>query len=764
MNVEKYEEWCQYYDPEQKELKLLRSLIDLNNKTILEVGCGTGRLSFRILPYVRKLVGIDKEEGAIRICDQKKQKSIFHDRAEFITIDANFMNFPSSFFDIVIFSWSIYLISDKTSILENVKKILKENGIVVVLQPIAGYFEEILFHFYKNSNLEQFAAHSSESLILLKKLFNNCIEHTLKSYFVFPTIEKTKEMIEFFIQDEDFRPLSDEEKIFLRKKLKNFINNSGQIVLSDIVKIMISKKATNQVGGKMLKEEKDIFKEGLSLLEKKLYNNALEKFKQIESNIRAKLNICIIHDIKRDGINLKKELPDPTQIESADYKIWYSLGLLFHKINDFDNAIYCFDKCLELNKNFIHALIKKGYSLEGTEPHKLDKAIECFKYILNIDSEEVIGELGEIYHGLGHFLTESNKPKEGIEYMKKAMIEDVGYITCFGTCHSEQKKYSQALEIFNDALTLEGLKRIYTDSSLSDYEIQQRHQIVQENKDLRNEIIFYRGEAYCGLGNFAKAIEDFQHFTSYCRKTNNKNGLAHAQLYIAKSFLKQSNILLIEPKDIKEHLEILKNSPFSLYANRYIHEDWKKTVKILEGLLKLKLLLLNAETTTDEIMDVTNYLISIFPNEKFNYIFISDKTKTSPIKHDSLNMYSKWNLNKIENIKDLSFILVELTNELSTEILSILFQYSSFYPIFVLNQNMNIDLSSSIGSRVNDILIFSDIPSLECTVLLIGAYEKIKYDLLETVFLFGLTPTTEAPSFSAQTGVLDVLENSNGEK
>lgn len=512
----------------------------------------------------------------------------------------------------------------------------------------------------------------------------------------------------------------------------------------------------------MSREEKDIFEEGLTLLEKKLYNDALEKFKQIEANIRAKLNICIIHDTKRNSINLKKELPDPTQIESTDYKIWYYLGFLFHKINDFDNAIYCFDKCLELNKDFIHALIKKGYSLEGTEPHRLDEAIECFKYILTIDSEEVRGELGEIYHGLGHYLTESNKPKEGIEYMKRAMIEDVGYITCFGTCHSEQKKYSQALEIFNDALTLEGLKRIYT-NSLTDYEIQQRHQIIQENKDLRNEIIFYRGEAYCGLGNFVKAIEDFQHFTSYCRRTNNKDGLAHAQLYIAKSFLKQSNILLLEPRDIKEHLETLKDSPFSLYANRYIHEDWKKTVKILEGLLKLKLLLSNAKTTTDEIMDVANYLISIFPNEKLNYIFISDKTKTPPIKHDCLNMYSKRNLNKSENIKDLSFILVELTNELSTEILSILFKYISFYPIFILNQNMNIDLSYYIGSRVNDTLIFSDIMSLECAVLLIGAYEKIKYDLLETVFLFGLTPTTEAPSFSAQTGVLDILPYNNGE-
>lgn len=513
----------------------------------------------------------------------------------------------------------------------------------------------------------------------------------------------------------------------------------------------------------MSAQEKSIFDEGLSLLQKNLYDDAIEKFQQIGSNIRATLNICIIYDTRRDSINLKKELPKPTQVASDDYKIWYYLGFLFHKINEFNNAIYCFDKCLELNNDFIPALIKKGYSLEGTEPHRLDEAIECFRHILTIDSEEVRGELGEIYHGLGHFLTESNKPNEGIEYMSKAMIEDVGYITCFGTCHSEQKKYSQALEIFNDALTLEGLKRIYG-NSLSDYEIQQRHQIIQENADLRNEIVFYRGEAFCGLGNFSKAIEDFQHFATYCKKANNKDGLAHAQLYTVKSFLKQSNILLIEPAEIEDYLRTLEESSFSLYANRYIHKDWERTIGILKGLLKLKLLLSNTRTTSAEVIRAANYLIEIFPDEKLNYVFISDKPRSTPLTHKSLNLHSKWDFNKSDSIENLSFILIDLSDELSTDILSILFKYISVYPIFILNQNLNIDLSSYLGSRVNDILIFSDIPELECAALLIGAYEKIKYDLLETIFLFGLTPTTEAPSFSAQTGVLDILSYNNGEK
>lgn len=242
MNVQKYEEWCQYYDPEKRELQLLTSLIDFEDKTVLEIGCGTGRLSYRILPYVKRFTGIDKEAGAIEICEQKKQKNLFSDKAEFITIDASLMSFPDSSFDVIIFGWSIYLLPDKTTVLKNVKAILKDNGVVAVLQPIAGNFEEILFHFYERSNLEQFAAHSSESVVLLNELFSNHAEYTLESHFVFPTIEKTIEMMEFFIEDEDFRTLSESEKKFLRDRLKDFINDSGQISLSDIVNIIISKK------------------------------------------------------------------------------------------------------------------------------------------------------------------------------------------------------------------------------------------------------------------------------------------------------------------------------------------------------------------------------------------------------------------------------------------------------------------------------------------------------------------------------------------
>lgn len=502
--------------------------------------------------------------------------------------------------------------------------------------------------------------------------------------------------------------------------------------------------------------DEEMFEKALSLASKNLFDESIFMFKLISSNLRAKINICVIHDWKKNCENLKNELPNPIGIESDDYMAWYYLGFLFHKINEFDKAIFCLNKCLELKHDFILALIKKGYSLEGAEPHRLDEAINCFKYILSLDTEDVKKNLGEIYHGLGHFLAENDKTRDGIDTMKKAIIEDVGYLPCYGTIHSEAKKYSQAVEIFDDVFTLDGLTRIYG-NSLSKDEIKRRLKRIHEKNDLKNEIIFYRGDANWGLGLFEKARDDFETFADYCREIGNSDGLSHAQLYIVKTFLKEKNIFLLRPEDLKKRLDILEKNRFSLYANRYIHRDWEKTIKILTGLLYLSDFLSKGKIEDlYEVECIADSLINVFPNEKLEVVFVSDKPWSPPFKHDFINFTSP------DNASDFSFILILLRDILPTTILSLIYKNISSSSIFILCGNPDIDIFSSLDKKSSDILLFSDIEEAKCALLLIGAYEKIKCDLLETVFLFGLTPTTEAPSFSAQTGVLPLLPYKNG--
>jgi tetratricopeptide (TPR) repeat protein len=464
---------------------------------------------------------------------------------------------------------------------------------------------------------------------------------------------------------------------------------------------------------------------------------------------------------QRRGQELFDELPDPEKVKTEDVKVWYYLGFLLHKINRFNDAIICFNQCLKFKENFVPALIKKGYSLEGAEPNRLEEAIECFKYLLELDTEEVRAEIGEIYHGLGHFYTELNKPIEGLSWMRKAMVEDIGYITCYGTCHSEQNKYAQARDIFSNALTLDGLRKILGDD-LNDLELRQRHSAINNNKELLNELLFYNGEAYCGIGHYAKAIEYFRNFAKHCEQSQNYDGLAHAHLYIVKANLKKYDLMLLGAEQLKDYLNVLKKHRFSLFANRYIHKDHEKTIMVVERLLSLKGLLQKKSVTVDEVLQVAEYLINMLPTNTIYYQYVTDIEGDSPLENKFFEQ-----LEMKENLDELlipSFTFIRIQKQVTEKIFSAILQHDSKNPLFILNENVDIDLSVILGSKINEIQEFQKYEELECTALLISAYEIIKNDLLETVFLFGLTPTTEAPSFSAQTGVLDYLPYNDKEK
>ena len=504
----------------------------------------------------------------------------------------------------------------------------------------------------------------------------------------------------------------------------------------------------------------ELFAKAMSFYENGHTAKAIQTFTKIQDNLRAKINVCILYDLLGDPMKLKNALPSTTAVTAEDYREWYNLGFLFHKINEFDNAIYCLERCLSIQPDFIPALIKKGYCLEGTEPHRLEEAIECFESILCLGTEAVRREYGEIYHGLGHFLAECGRVDDGIGYMWKAIVEDVGYLPCYGTLHSEAKRYSQALDIFTSAFSEEGLEKIYR-NALQKAEIRRRHNMVQEKKALQNEIIFYRGEAYCGLGDFQRATADFRTFAEYCKRSKNHDGIAHAQLYIAKAFLKQANLLLVTTQELRGHLESLNKHTFSLYANRYIHRDWEKTVKMIEAQLKLKELLMTPQLDDfDQVSGVASALLDACGETPLPVSLLSASVETPPFVHEAICLKPLLQSDGHTEERpegDFPLLVVHVPKQLPTEFINVIYDRIEVSTIFLLSEASEMDLTAAIGKRGEDVLVFTDPGELCAAVLLVAAYERMKRDLLETVFLFGLTPTTEAPSFSAQTGVLPLL-------
>lgn len=54
-----------HVDPEQNEIRALLNMVDLDDRRVLEIGCGNGRLTQRYAAHARQVIAIDPYEPDI---------------------------------------------------------------------------------------------------------------------------------------------------------------------------------------------------------------------------------------------------------------------------------------------------------------------------------------------------------------------------------------------------------------------------------------------------------------------------------------------------------------------------------------------------------------------------------------------------------------------------------------------------------------------------------------------------------------------------
>ena len=93
-------------DPEGRELEALASVVDLEGLRVLDVGCGDGRLVWRIAPAAESVLGIDVDgeliETAIRETPLNLRGKVEFRQSSVVELDE-----PPARFDLVFFTWSL---------------------------------------------------------------------------------------------------------------------------------------------------------------------------------------------------------------------------------------------------------------------------------------------------------------------------------------------------------------------------------------------------------------------------------------------------------------------------------------------------------------------------------------------------------------------------------------------------------------------------------------------------------------------------------
>lgn len=108
---------------------------------ILDLGCGAGVSSFAIAGKIAdsQVVGVDIASKMIERAVWYHQRRFAHlHNIEFLEADASHLPFETHSFDIAVGHSFLYLVPEKLAVLREVKRVLKKDGQLILMEPHAG--------------------------------------------------------------------------------------------------------------------------------------------------------------------------------------------------------------------------------------------------------------------------------------------------------------------------------------------------------------------------------------------------------------------------------------------------------------------------------------------------------------------------------------------------------------------------------------------------------------------------------------------------
>ncbi|MCL2721317.1 MAG: class I SAM-dependent methyltransferase [Treponema sp.] len=261
MNATNYDLWSQYYDPSNIEIQEINKCLHENcqmhspwvDANVLEIGCGTGRFTKRIINDVAHITAVDPDQNRIHLLNEWLMKNNKQNKCKTVigTLEDLLSDRHNSKFNIIIFSWSWAYIDDeqKEFTINSALNLLQDNGVIISTMVEAGGYEKLIYDLCSKKHPEfsddlkrnELANETLRNILRNKLVY--LAETKIDTHFLFDSIEHATEIVALSMPDES---VSVED---ISKYLKNNIVRNGEIdfVITDIVRCICVRKLKSPV-------------------------------------------------------------------------------------------------------------------------------------------------------------------------------------------------------------------------------------------------------------------------------------------------------------------------------------------------------------------------------------------------------------------------------------------------------------------------------------------------------------------------------------
>lgn len=228
-----FDEWAEAYHTAD-ELRVLAPHVDLADAQVLEIGCGTGRLTRRLAPAAAAYVAFDINPSFVGYCAQDERMP---PDVQFLVASGETIPCPPNAVDVLVDGWALTA-QHPAETLAEYQRVTRQAGTMLILAESWGAPDRA------DSEYVQLLRTYAPSLLyeledaLYTPLYDTIDasrieEIPFESAYTFPSLEAAYAQLKFHIVDYGGRELSAVQTEQLRTDLSSFVMEDGRVRLSE---------------------------------------------------------------------------------------------------------------------------------------------------------------------------------------------------------------------------------------------------------------------------------------------------------------------------------------------------------------------------------------------------------------------------------------------------------------------------------------------------------------------------------------------------